>query len=123
QDKLPSPKEFPAPIHYWITLGLARCVAVLELARSGPQTEPLHEATLEPVVRQILAVLQTNVTILQDVGLQASMLLLHAALLIRAQPHQRQTQQHSPPTGSPSLNELYSQVSTNTKPQTAFCQK
>ncbi|THD25507.1 hypothetical protein D915_003668 [Fasciola hepatica] len=110
QDKLPSPKEFPAPIHYWITLGLARCVAVLELARSGPQTEPLHEATLEPVVRQILAVLQTNVTILQDVGLQASMLLLHAALLIRAQPHQRQTQQHSPPTGSPSLNELYSQI-------------
>ncbi|CAL8083491.1 unnamed protein product [Calicophoron daubneyi] len=108
--KLPPLNEFQAPIHIWLTLGMAKCTAVLELAHSAPNTERLHPAALEPAVRQTLLALQSNLTPVQDAGMEAAIFLLHAALLIRAQPHQRQMQQHSPPTGSPLLNELYSQV-------------
>ncbi|CAH8508850.1 unnamed protein product [Dicrocoelium dendriticum] len=108
--RLPSPAEFPAPIHTWLTLGLAKCTAVLELVQDCPNADVLHSSSLEPAVRQTIHALQSTVIPIQDAGLQASMWLLHSAILIRTQPHQSHLQQHSPPTGSSVLNELYTQV-------------
>ncbi|TGZ73134.1 hypothetical protein CRM22_001692 [Opisthorchis felineus] len=109
--KLPSLSDFPAPIQQWLTIGLAKSSAVLEVAASGPENvELLQPGSLDLAVRQTLMALQSNQITLQNAGLQAAMWLLHAALLVRAQPHQSQLQQHSPPTGSPVLNELYSQL-------------
>ncbi|OON15160.1 hypothetical protein X801_09041, partial [Opisthorchis viverrini] len=109
--KLPSLSDFPAPIQQWLTIGLAKSSAVLEVATSGPENvELLQPGSLDLAVRQTLMALQSNQITLQNAGLQAAMWLLHAALLVRSQPHQSQLQQHSPPTGSPVLNELYSQL-------------
>ncbi|KAF5398155.1 hypothetical protein PHET_08942 [Paragonimus heterotremus] len=111
-ETLPSLTDFPAPIHAWLTLGLAKCTAVLELACSDPHSQLLHSVNLEPAVQQTRLALDCPVIPIQTAGLHSAMWLLHAALLIRTQPHQRQMQQHSPPTGSPLLNELYSQMCT-----------
>ncbi|KAA3672823.1 uncharacterized protein DEA37_0001409 [Paragonimus westermani] len=111
-ETLPSLTDFPAPIHAWLTLGLAKCTAVLELACSDPHSQLLHSANLEPAVQQTRLALDCSVIPIQTAGLHSALWLLHAALLIRTQPHQRQMQQHSPPTGSSLLNELYSQVCT-----------
>ncbi|KAF8567882.1 hypothetical protein P879_07669 [Paragonimus westermani] len=109
-ETLPPLTDFPAPIHAWLTLGLAKCTAVLELACSDPHSQLLHSANLEPAVQQTRLALDCSMIPIQTAGLHSALWLLHAALLIRTQPHQRQMQQHSPPTGSSLLNELYSQV-------------
>lgn len=55
--------------------------------------------------------INSSLLTVQNAGLHSAMYLLHAALLIRRQPYQQQLQQHSPPTGSSLLNELYTFVS------------
>lgn len=70
----------------------------------------LESGVIGPAVWQTRKALQSEVRSVQWAGLHAAMMLLHAALLIRQQPHQVGVQQHSPPTGSTLLNELYSQV-------------
>ncbi|VDP99442.1 unnamed protein product, partial [Trichobilharzia regenti] len=69
----------------------------------------LQSNSLEPAVKQTLNTINSSLLTVQNAGLHSSMYLLHAALLIRTQPHQQQLQQHSPPTGSPLLNDLYTQ--------------
>ena len=109
--QIPPCSEFQAPIHIWLTLGLAKCTAVMELANSSPSSPVLQASSIEPAVKQVISALHSSLSSLQDAALHGAMFLLHTALLIRTQPHQQQLQQHSPPTGSPLLNDLYSQVS------------
>lgn len=125
--------KFEAPIHIWLTLGLARCTAVLETTMlslspnpvdlAGPSTseggtvapQQHHSApillpeNLEPSVSAILAALQSSLTPLQDAGLQAACELFQAACLLKATQHPAMQQPHlltHPPTCSPLLNNL-----------------
>ncbi|CAH8434723.1 unnamed protein product [Heterobilharzia americana] len=106
--QLPIWNEFQSPIHSWLALGIAKCTAVLELINSSPNNiHVLQSNSLEPAVKQSMNAINSSLLTVQNAGLHSSMYLLHTALLIRTQPYQQQLQQHSPPTGSILLNELY----------------
>ncbi|TNN16187.1 Huntingtin isoform 2 [Schistosoma japonicum] len=123
--QLPMWSEFQSPIHSWFALGIAKCTAVLELLNSSPNNSShvLQSTSLEPAVKQTKNAINSSLLTVQNAGLHSAMYLLHAALLIRTQPYQQQLQQHSPPTGSPLLNELYTHLCSylEKKINTVFC--
>ncbi|KAL7057415.1 hypothetical protein AAHC03_019339 [Spirometra sp. Aus1] len=113
--RLPPPDQFEAPIYIWLTIGLARCTAVLEatlLPLSGAAdataaTDPLSQhpppplapqqhqsapillpGNLGPAVSLASAALQsTCLPPLQDAGLVAALDLLQSAVLLRNTRH------------------------------------
>ncbi|CAH8439873.1 unnamed protein product [Schistosoma haematobium] len=122
--QLPTWDEFQSPIHLWLALGISKCTAVLELVNSSPtNSHVLQPYSLEPAVKQTMNAINSSLLTVQNAGLHSAMYLLHAALLIRRQPYQQQLQQHSPPTGSSLLNELYTFLYSylEKKINTIFC--
>ncbi|XP_018647817.1 LOW QUALITY PROTEIN: putative zinc finger protein [Schistosoma mansoni] len=122
--QLPTWDEFQSPIHIWLALGISKCTAVLELVNSSPtNSHVLQPYSLEPAVKQTMNAINSSLLTVQNAGLHSAMYLLHTALLIRRQPYQQQLQQHSPPTGSSLLNELYTFLCSylEKKINTIFC--
>ncbi|VDL95240.1 unnamed protein product [Schistocephalus solidus] len=137
--RLPPPDQFEAPIYIWLTIGLARCTAVLEatllplsgaadattaadplqppppLAPQQHQSAPiLLPGNLSPAVSLASAALETTcLPPLQDAGLVAALDLLQSAVLLRNTRHPAMRQPRlltNHPTGSPMLNDLLVKV-------------